>query len=129
VAVCARALIADRDHHGGALPEPVWRIGIKHPIEHHQIAKVVVGTDLAVATSGTYERGSHIRDPFSGLPPEGVLSVTITGPDLATADAYATAAFAMGREGPAWTATLDGYEAMTILDNETVLLTERFPAE
>ena len=30
----------------------------------------------------------------------GVLSVTITGPELATADAYATAAFAMGDGGP-----------------------------
>jgi thiamine biosynthesis lipoprotein len=37
-----------------------------------------------------------------------VLSVTITGDDLATADAYATAAFAMGLDGPAWTAQLHG---------------------
>jgi thiamine biosynthesis lipoprotein len=56
-----------------------------------------------------------------------VLSVTITGPDLATADAYATAAFAMGEAGPRWTARLPGYEAMTILADETVLYTGRFP--
>jgi len=60
--------------------------------------------------------------------PEGVLSVTITGPVLATADAYATAAFAMGAQGPNWTARLRGYEAMTILADETVLSTPGFPA-
>jgi len=41
--------------------------------------------------------------------------VTIVGPELGTADAYATAAFALGPEGPAWTAGLAGYDAMTIV--------------
>ena len=54
-----------------------------------------------------------------------MLSVTVTGPDLATADAYATAAFAMGAAGPAWTAGLDGYEAMTVLDGR-VRCVQRF---
>ena len=53
----------------------------------------------------------------------GVLAVTIVGPELATADAYATAAFAMGADGPRWTAGLHGYEAMTILADDTVLTT------
>jgi len=48
-------------------------------------------------------------------------------PVLGTADAYATAAFAMGTEGPSWTTTLDGYEAMTILADGTVLSTAGFP--
>ncbi len=56
--------------------------------------------DLAVATSGQYERGAHIVDPHTGAPPRGLLSVTVVGPDLALADAYATAAFAMGADGP-----------------------------
>jgi thiamine biosynthesis lipoprotein len=54
--------------------------------------------------------------------------VTVTGPDLATTDAYATTAFAMGEQGPAWTAQLRGYEAMSILASETVLSTPGFPA-
>jgi len=54
--------------------------------------------------------------------------VTVVGSDPATADAYATAAFAMGTDGPAWTARLFGYEAMTILEDETVLSTRWFPA-
>ena len=77
---------------------------------------------LAVATSGAYERGAHIVDPRTGRPPRGVLSVTVCGPDLGTADAYATAAFAMGPDAPAWTATLPAaFAAMTILDGGTVL--------
>ena len=105
-----------------------WRVGIQHPLERDRIAAVVETRDLAVATSGTYERGEHVFDPHTRRPPTGVLSVTITGPDLATADAYATAAFAMGTRGAQWTATLDGYEAMTILADGRVLLTPGFPA-
>jgi len=93
-----------------------------------KVAKVVITNDLAVATSGAYARGDHVLDPHTRRAPEGVLSVTITGPVLATADAYATAAFAMGLEGPKWTARLRGYEAMTILADETVLSTPGFPA-
>jgi len=33
----------------------------------------------------------------------------------------------MGRDGPAWTASLDGYEALTILADGTVLSTPGFP--
>jgi len=112
---------------GGALPEPCWRVGIQHPLLRDRVAAVVEGSELAVATSGAYARGQHVRDPHTGRPPSGVLSVTITGPDLATADAYATAAFAMGSAGPRWTARLRGYEAMTILADQTVLATPGFP--
>jgi thiamine biosynthesis lipoprotein len=56
-----------------------------------------------------------------------VLSVTVVGPDLATADAYATAAYAMGSaRGPVWTTTLPAYEALTILADDTVLSTPGF---
>jgi thiamine biosynthesis lipoprotein len=106
-----------------------WTIGIQHPLERQEIAKVVEGDDLAVATSGAYERGDHVRDPHTGEAPSGILSVTITGPDLATADAYATAAFAMGaRRAPGWAARLRGYEAMTILSDGRVLSTPNFPS-
>lgn len=105
-----------------------WRIGIRHPLKKDAVAQVLEGDDLAVATSGAYERGEHVRDPHSGYAPAGILSVTITGPDLATADAYATAAFAMGgHRAPNWTARLAGYEAMTILADGRVLFTPGFP--
>jgi FAD:protein FMN transferase len=105
---------------------PGWRIGIRHPRAPDRLAAVLEASDVAVATSGAYERGEHIVDPHTGRPPEGVLSVTIVGPDLATADAFATAAFAMGAAGPAWTARLRGYEAMTILACDEVLATPGF---
>lgn len=113
---------------GGALPERVWRIGIQHPQHRRQIVAVVEGDDLAIATSGAYARGEHVFDPHTRRPPEGVLSVTVTGRDLATADAYATAAFAMGVRGPAWTARLRGYEAMTLLADGQSLRTPGFGA-
>src|SRR5919202_6129370 len=102
-----------------------WRVGVRHPEALDRLAAVLAVEDLAVATSGEYERGAHIVDPHTGAPPSGLLSVTIVGPDLATADAYATAAFAMGADGPAWTATLDGYEAMCITSDRRVLTPPR----
>lgn len=101
----------------------LWRIGVQHPLLRDRTAAVLAARDLAVATSGAYERGEHILDPRTGRPPAGVLSVTVLGPDLGIADAYATAAFAMGLDGPAWTAGLDEYEALTILADGRVLST------
>ena len=113
---------------GGALPSPVWRVGIEHPADRSKIAAVVTGDDLAVATSGAAARGAHVFDPHTRRPPEGVLSVTITGRDVGTADAFATAAFAMGLAGPAWTARLRGHEALTLLEDGRSLRTPGFPA-
>jgi thiamine biosynthesis lipoprotein len=107
-------------------PDRLWRIGIRHPVDLDDLAAVIAVEDLAVATSGEYERGAHILDPHTGRPPIGLLSVTIVGPHLATADAYATAAFAMGADGPAWTAGLAGYDAMCITSDRRVLTTPGF---
>jgi FAD:protein FMN transferase len=103
-----------------------WRVGIRHPLLRGRLAAVLALHDAAVATSGAYERGPHVVDPRTGRPATGALSVTVVGPDLATADAYATAAFAMGEDGPEWTATLGDYDAMTILPGERVLATHGF---
>jgi thiamine biosynthesis lipoprotein len=112
---------------GAALPDDVWRVGIQHPLIRDRVARVLAVNDLAVATSGAYERGDHVLDPHTRRPPSGVLSVTIVGQELATADAYATTAFAMGTDGPEWTRRLRGYEALTILADETALVTPGFP--
>jgi thiamine biosynthesis lipoprotein len=108
--------------------ESPWRVGIRHPLERDALACVLELGHGAVATSGRYERGTHIIDPTTRRAPHGVLSVTVFGPNLTWADAYATAAFAMGPAGPAWSATLAGYEAMTILDDGRVLSTPGFVA-
>jgi FAD:protein FMN transferase len=115
---------------GRAVPELAWRVGIQHPLDRQQVASVVETTELAIATSGAYARGDHVWNPHSRRAPSGILSVTIVGPELGTADAYATAAFAMGPErAPHWSARLAGYEAMTILADETVFKTGGFPDE
>jgi FAD:protein FMN transferase len=111
---------------GRAAPDRPWRVGIRHPEDLETLAAVLAVEDLAVATSGHYERGAHIVDPHTGRPPSGLLSVTVVGPDLGSADAYATAAYAMGADGPAWTATLTGYDAMCITTDHRVLSTPGF---
>ena len=115
---------------GRAVPESTWRVGIEHPLEHDRVAKVIETTDLGIATSAEYARGGHIFDPRTRETPSGILSVTITGPELAIADAYATAAFAMdGPRAVDWTARLPqrGYQALTILSDGRVLSTPGFP--
>jgi len=100
-----------------------WRIGIRNPHQREHFAAVVVLRSGAVATSGAYERGPHVVDPHTGRPPAGTLSVTMIDRTLARADAHATAAFAMGAQGPEWSARL---AAMTILADDQVLLTPTF---
>jgi thiamine biosynthesis lipoprotein len=99
---------------GEAAPGQPWRIGIRHPLIADRLAAVLALRDGCVATSGAYERGEHVRDPFTGLAPSGVLSVTIVGPSLTFADAYATAAFAMGPRGLAWVAGVPGFEGCAV---------------
>ena len=106
-------------------PEPgrPWRVGIRHPDRADAVARVLAVRDLAVATSGTYERGEHIRDPRTGAASTGLLSVTVVGPSLTWADVYATTAFAMGGAGPAWVATHPGYGALAITADERLVWT------
>ena len=105
------------------VPEPGrrWRLGIRHPEHVDRVAAVLAITDVAVATSGLYERGDHVIDPRTGIAPRGVVSMTVAGPSLTDADAYATAAFVMGEAGAAWVAGIDGYEVLTITGDNRVL--------
>jgi thiamine biosynthesis lipoprotein len=91
-----------------------WRVGIRHPLNANAVATVVEITDMAVATSGNYERGDHILDGRTGEPARGLLSLTTLGPSMIWADAYATAGFAMGESGIAWVAAQPSYSACGI---------------
>ena len=91
-----------------------WRVGIRHPVDRHEVVRVILAADLAVATSGTYEKGDHILNPHTGAPADDWLSFTVVGPDILTADVYATAAFAMGEEGLRFIERTPGYEAYAI---------------
>lgn len=91
-------------------PEPGrgWWIGIRHPQRADRMCAVLRRGDGAVATSGNYERGQHILDGRTGAPARGLRSMTVLAADLTTADATATAAFAMGTDGIAWAAAEPG---------------------
>jgi thiamine biosynthesis lipoprotein len=91
-----------------------WRIGIRHPREKDQVACVLAATDLAVATSGVYEKGEHIVDPHTGTSAHELLSLTVTGPDIVEADVLATAAFAISKRGLELVASRPPYEAYMI---------------
>jgi thiamine biosynthesis lipoprotein len=105
--------IGERGTGGRASGQP-WRIGIAHPLRPGTLALVVTGRDFAVATSGVAERGPHIIDPHTGQPAADLASITVIGQGLALADAYATAAFAMGNAARDWIESLPGYEALAI---------------
>src|SRR5262249_22167897 len=53
---------------GRPAPGQEWRVGVRHPWEADKLCWVLTGTDFAVATSGTYERGYHVIDPHHGVP-------------------------------------------------------------
>ncbi|RKE21620.1 FAD:protein FMN transferase [Streptomyces sp. TLI_171] len=103
-----------------------WRVGIADPHREGAVARVVAGHDLAVATSGTAERGPHILDPHTGRPATGFASLTLLGPGLARLDALATAAFAMGpSRATAWLAAR-GVPALAVLPDGTQTETPGF---
>lgn len=91
-----------------------WKVGIRNPFQTDQIVKTLSVSDCGVATSGTYERGSHIYNPKDGKPMIDILSLTVIGPNVYEADRFATAAFAMGKEGIHFLERLPGFEGYLI---------------
>lgn len=81
-----------------------WTIGIADPNAARQPFSALDITDMAVATSGNYEKFvvidgkkySHTIDPKTGLPVQGIKSVTIISPNAEIADAMATPVMIMG---------------------------------
>jgi FAD:protein FMN transferase len=112
---------------GRPAPGEEWQIGVRHPWELTSVCWVLSGTDIAVATSGTYERGLHIINPRTGKLAAGIRSVTVVGRDLALADAYATTAVAMGVSGLTWLAQLDGHEAGVVMEDRTCYRSDGLP--
>jgi len=81
-----------------------WTIGIADPNNKHHPFSALKISDMAVATSGNYEkfvmidgkRYSHTIDPKTGLPVTGIKSVTMICPNAEIADAMATPVMIMG---------------------------------
>jgi FAD:protein FMN transferase len=81
-----------------------WRVAIQDPARQDRYAGIVDKSDVAVVTSGDYERffiegGTrycHLMNPFTGYPQSDLKSVTILARDAVTADFLSTAVFVMG---------------------------------
>ncbi|MES2004517.1 MAG: FAD:protein FMN transferase [Bacteroidota bacterium] len=81
-----------------------WTIGIANPDNANQSFSHLEITNMAVATSGNYEKFvfiggkkySHTINPKTGLPVTGIKSVTIISPNAEIADAMATPVTIMG---------------------------------
>ena len=92
-----------------------WRVGIRNPFNLNEIVKVLAVSNCGVATSGTSIRGQHIYNPKRPEQPiTDIVSLTVIGPNVYDADRFATAAFAMGREGIVFIESLEGYEEYMI---------------
>lgn len=83
-----------------------WTVGIVHPDFSGMPFSYMNISDMAVATSGNYEKFamiggkkySHTIDPRTGLPVTGIKSVTIISPNAEICDAMATPVMIMGIE-------------------------------
>jgi thiamine biosynthesis lipoprotein len=106
-----------------------WTIGIVNPNIAHELFSYLNVTDMAVATSGNYEKFvmingkkySHTIDPRTGLPVAGIKSVTIITLNAEIADAMATPVMIMGiKAGMDLINQMKDIEAIVIDDNNTV---------
>lgn len=87
------------DHQG----QP-WRIAIQHPRKRDEFLGRLLIRDIAVVTSGDYERYfekdgiryHHLFDPSTGCPARGAQSATVLAKTAVLADALSTAAFVLG---------------------------------
>ncbi len=98
-----------------------WRIGVQHPHHPGEAAIVLHASELAVATAGAYERGEHvwsIRALDSAS--KKLLSATVIGPELGTADALATAVFACHGSQSGWLDRFPRYSVLLIDEEERV---------
>lgn len=108
-----------------------WSVGIENPFsaknESKEIVKTVYLEDEGVATSGTYIRGQHIYNPKNK---EGtiddIVSLTVIGPNVYEADRFATAAFAMGKDGINFIEGLEGVEGYMIDKDGIATMTSGF---
>jgi thiamine biosynthesis lipoprotein len=113
---------------GGLAPGQPWRIGVTDPHDKIRALATVSGADLAVATSGTAERGAHIVNPYTGQPAVALASVTVIGASLTAADCFATAAVAMGAHAIKWLQALPDYDAIVVGADGHIVTTGRMAA-
>lgn len=99
---------------GGFDDDTPWSIGIVDPRDSSMLIGGVQVFTGAVATSGTAERGQHIWATDGSVAVSPFLSVTVTGPSLTWADAFATTVFAMGEAGLEWIQQFELYSVLPL---------------
>lgn len=106
-----------------------WTIGIADPNSKLHPFSYLNITNMAIATSGNYEKFitingkkySHTIDPKTGLPVNGIKSVTIISPNAEIADAMATPVMIMGiKVGLNLIDQLKGLACIIIDDNDII---------
>lgn len=115
----------------GASPKSEgWTIKIADPKDKAQALGWLQIKDMAVVTSGDYERFlefdgkryAHIIDPRTGYPTTGIKSVTIVCPDAELADALATSVFVLGKTaGLQLINQLNGVTCLIVTDDDELL--------
>lgn len=91
---------------GKQFNEKPWTVGIADPNQKTQPFSALNISDMAIATSGNYEKFaningkkySHTIDPKTGMPVHGIKSVSVICPSAELADALATPVTVMGKE-------------------------------
>lgn len=117
----------DIQTHGYNADGQPWLVGLRNPFSDQEIIKTVAVTSAGVATSGTYVRGQHIYDPFQPATSiNDIKSLTVIGPDIYEADRFATAAFAMGKQGISFIESLKGLEGYMVDDKRIATFTSGF---
>lgn len=111
-----------------------WRVGLRDPFGGEYLGVLEI-SDLAVVTSGNYERYfvgedgkvyGHIIDPVTGYPAEsGLASVTVIAREGKICDALSTALFVMGEEKAAayWRQHQD-FDMILVTQDGEIHLTE-----
>ncbi len=115
-----------------------WTIGIINPMNKNKIFATFPLVDSAVETSGTYEkyvvfngvRYSHIINPKTGYPAQGIVSVTIFAKQTEMADVMAKGVFLHGVEGGlALVNQLKGIECIIVDDKGKVFTSKGISME
>jgi FAD:protein FMN transferase len=100
-----------------------WTIGIRDPRKDGEMVAVLPLQDVAVSTSGDYERYfeaggiryHHLIDPATGRSPASVRSVTVVAADGLTSEALTKSVFVMGLErGMRLIESLDSVDAVVV---------------
>jgi len=91
-----------------------WRVGVQHPRRAQAAMAEIAVYEGAIASSGDYERCikldgrrySHILNPKTGWPVQGLAAVSVVAPYCLVAGSACTIAMLKGEAGPAWLADL-----------------------